>query len=101
MSFKKTYLESKPECKVTFKLKKDLANSASEANLVGDFNNWDKHALKMKKLKSGEFSLTLNLEKDKEYQFRYLLNSKEWINDPEADKFVPNIFQSENSVIVI
>lgn len=101
MSLKKTYLQSKPECKVTFRLDKQLANSAEEATLVGEFNNWDEQGLKMKRLKSGEFSLTLNLEKDKEYQFRYLLDSKEWINDPNADKFAPNAYQSENSVIVV
>ena len=101
MSLKKTYLQSKPECKVTFRLDKQSANSADEATLVGEFNNWDEQELKMKKLKSGEFSLTLTLEKDKEYQFRYLLDSKEWINDPEADRYVPNTFHSQNSVIVV
>lgn len=101
MSVKKTYLQSKPECKVTFKLDKKLANSANQANLVGEFNNWDEHAMEMKKLKTGEFTVTLNLEKDKEYQFRYLLDSSYWLNDPEADKQVPNAFQTENSVVVV
>jgi nitrogen fixation protein FixH len=55
----------------------------------------------MKKLKTGDFTITLNLDKDKEYQFRYLIDSSHWINDPEADKQVPNVFQSENSVIVV
>lgn len=101
MSVKKTYLQSKPECKVTFKLEKKLANSANRANLVGEFNNWDEQAFEMKKLKTGDFTITLNLDKDKEYQFRYLIDSSHWINDPEADKHVPNVFQSENSVIVV
>ncbi len=101
MSVKKTYLESKPECKVTFKLEKELANSANQAYLVGEFNNWDEQALEMKKLKTGDFTVTLNLTKDKEYQFRYLIDSSMWINEPEADKQVTNEYQSENSVIVV
>lgn len=101
MSLKKTYLESKPECKVTFKLEKNVANSAAEANLVGDFNNWDENGLKMRKLKNGDFTLTINLEKDKEYQFRYLLDSEHWVNEPKADKYIPNSHSSENSVIII
>jgi RNA recognition motif-containing protein len=35
----------------------------------------------MKKLKTGVFTATLNLEKGREYQFRYLLDKKKLIND--------------------
>lgn len=101
MSIKKKYLETKPECKVTFKLSKEAANSASKATLVGDFNDWDVQKSPMRKLKSGEFSITVNLPKDHEYQFRYFLDESEWVNEDSADKFVPNAFQSENSVVVV
>jgi hypothetical protein len=43
----------------------------------------------------------LELEKGKEYQFRYVIDGKEWINEEQADKFVPNAFQTENSVVVV
>ena len=57
MSLKKKYLASKPECKVTFKLAKDGANTYNEVSLVGDFNNWDQGKHPMKKLKSGDFTI--------------------------------------------
>ncbi len=102
MSLKKQYIKTKPVvCKVTFILAKDIATSANQVNLAGDFNNWDIESIPMKKAKSGEFTASLELEKGKEYQFKYLINGKEWINETEADKQVPNEFQSENSVIVL
>ena len=54
----------------------------------------------MEKLKDGRFKTTLDLEKDREYQFRYLVNGSEWHNDWEADKYVPNPFSGDNSVVV-
>jgi len=101
MSVKKQYIKTSPECKVTFILAKEIAASVNRANLVGDFNNWDVESIPMKKLKTGEFSATVNLAKGKEYQFKYLLNRSEWVNENKADKYVPNEFQSENSVIVV
>ena len=96
---KKQYLKSKPVCKVTFTLPESI--KAENAFLVGDFNNWDEKATKMKKaVKTGQFSITLELEKDKEYQFRYLVNGSEWHNDWHADKYVPNPFSGDNSVVV-
>jgi len=101
MSIKKNYLESKPECKVTFKLAKKFVNSANEVNLVGEFNNWDKQRTPMKKLKNGDFSVTVNLDKGSNYQFKYLIDNKEWINEPEADQYAANEFQGENSIVII
>jgi 1,4-alpha-glucan branching enzyme len=100
MSLKKQYIKTKPVCKVTFILAKDIT-SANHVNLAGDFNNWDIETIPMKKAKSGEFTTTLELEKGREYQFKYLIDGKEWINETEADKYVTNEYQSENSVIVV
>jgi len=56
----------------------------------------------MKKLKKGACTATLNLEKGRDYQFRYLLDNRNWQNDGDADKFVPTPFEdSENSVIAL
>lgn len=101
MSVKKQYNETKPVCKVTFKITKEANITANQANLAGDFNNWDIENTPMKKLKSGEFTVSLDLEKGKEYQFKYLIDGKEWLNDSEADKQVPNEFQTNNSVIIL
>jgi 1,4-alpha-glucan branching enzyme len=101
MSLKKQYIKTKPICKVTFILAKDIAPSANQVNLAGDFNNWDIESIPMKKLKNGEFTASVDLKKGKEYQFKYLIDGREWVNETEADKFVPNEFQSENSVIIV
>ena len=100
MAFKKQYLKSKPVCKVTFKLSKTEALAAKSVKLVGDFNNWDTEAVPMKRLQNGSFTATLNLEKDHEYQFRYLLDDKEWENDWAADEYIPSpVSLDDNSVI--
>lgn len=102
MSFKKQYLKSKPVCKVTFKLTKEEANSADSVKLVGDFNEWDVKATPMKKLKNGSFSSTVELSKESKYQFRYLLNDKDWTNDASADEYAPStVSYDENSVVAV
>jgi hypothetical protein len=54
----------------------------------------------MEKLKDGRFKLTIDLDTGKEYQYRYLINGSEWHNDWEADKYVPNPFSGDNSVVI-
>lgn len=100
MSIKKQYLKSKPQVKVTFKAEKGISNNASKMNLVGDFNEWNEDAHEMKALKDGSFSLTLDLDQGREYQFRYLADGATWLNEKEADGNVASGFgDSENSVI--
>ncbi len=94
--FKKKFLKTK--CKVTFELPQGI-EGAHDVYLVGDFNNWDEHATKMDKKRGNRFTVTLDLEPNREYQYRYLVNGKEWHNDWEADKYVPNPFSGDNSVV--
>jgi len=102
MSIKKQYLKSKPVCKVTFRISEEIGTSVGSAHVVGEFNNWDFSSTPMKKLKKGGFTATLNLEKGRVYQFRYLLDNRIWQNDGDADKFVTTPYgDSENSVIAL
>jgi 1,4-alpha-glucan branching enzyme len=102
MSLKKQYLKTKPICKVTFKLTKEQAKNAQTVNLLGDFNHWDKTSPPMKKMKDCGFTATLDLNKDTEYQFRYLLDNKEWENDWMADEYIPSaIAYEDNSVVSV
>ena len=56
----------------------------------------------MKKLKNGSFSSTLELPKESKYQFRYLLNDKDWANDANADEYAPSsVSYDENSVVAV
>jgi 1,4-alpha-glucan branching enzyme len=101
MSIKKQYIKTKPVCKVTFILAKDIVAAADRVNLTGDFNNWDLESIPMKKTKNGEFTASLELEKGHEYQFKYVIDGQAWINENEADKFVHNEFHSDNSVVIV
>lgn len=102
MSIKKTELKS-GKIKVTFRIPSEFAENFATASLVGDFNNWNKKVDKMKKLKKdGSFSLQKTFESGKEYQFKYLLGSNNWMNETESDKFANTEFEdSQNSVIIL
>lgn len=101
MSIKKQFLKTKPVCKVTFKVSKELANSAAKVNLAGDFNNWNETSDELSILKDGSFSLTVDLETGREYQFRYLLDGAAWVNDEAADAYKSSGFGSQNSVVIL
>lgn len=102
MSFTKRYLKNRPLCKVTFRLPKEAAGTAGAVSVAGEFNNWNIGVTPMKKLKNGTFTATLNLETDREYQFRYVIDETLWENDWNADKYVPTVFgDSDNSVVVV
>ena len=90
MSLKKQYLNKTRVCKVTFSCPKEAVGSAANVSLVGDFNEWNKEAIPMKRLKNGIFTATVTLEPSKEYNFRYFVDGQRWENDWNADKYVPN-----------
>lgn len=99
MGIKKQFLKSKPVCKVSFKLNAKDAIGAKTVQIVGEFNNWDQSTTEMNELKSGDFTQTLNLEQNKNYQFRYLLDGVKWSNEVEADSKTGNEFNEYNDVI--
>lgn len=100
MAIRKQFLKSRPVCKVTFTIPEDIGNGSKDAHVVGEFNDWSTSATPMKRLKSGTFSVTVDLAAGRSYQFRYLLNQTRWANDPEADDDMPTPFgDSRNSVI--
>lgn len=100
--FTKTFLKTKPVCKVKFTLTRQQVGDADQVHIAGDFNDWNTSAAPMKKLKNGDFTYVLDLKKGNVYQFRYLLNKTEWINDEMADDYSPSGFPGiENSVISV
>ncbi len=102
MIVKKQYLKSRPVCKVTFGLPGEMTNDAVSAHLVGEFNNWALTATPMKKLKDGSFTVTIDLERGGEYQFRYLIDETKWENASNADRYAPTPYgDCENSVVVV
>ncbi len=101
MSLSKQYLKSKPTCKVTFRVPAaERVRDAGSVALVGDFNGWHPDAGIMTPLKNGDFKCVLELEAGKAYEFRYLVDDAIWENDTDADRYLPNAFGAENSVVV-
>ena len=97
----KKYLKTRPECRITFTLPKEAAPDAKFVSVVGDFNNWSITETPLKKLKNGDFKATMTLPCDREYRFRYLIDADHWENDWCADKYVPNCYGTDDSVVVI
>jgi 1,4-alpha-glucan branching enzyme len=93
----KKFSKSKPVCEVTFQLPAEI--DAKKAAVVGEFNNWDPSATPLKKVK-GVWKTSLELEKGHEYQYRFVVNGDQWYNDQDADKYVPNNIDGDNSVVV-
>ena len=93
----KKFIKGKQKCQVTFQLPQEV--EAKKVSVLGEFNGWDADAHPLKKVK-GVWKTTLELEQGHEYQYRYLIDGREWYNDPEADKYVPNNINGDNSVVV-
>jgi hypothetical protein len=55
----------------------------------------------MKRLKNGTFTAAVTLQPNGEYHFRYLVDGQRWENDWNADKYVPNRYGSDDSVVVV
>jgi 1,4-alpha-glucan branching enzyme len=69
---------------------------------VGNFNDWNLTSHPMRKLKSGEHIITLDLETGRDYQFRYVIDEVRWENDWQPDKYIPcQEFGTDNSVICL
>lgn len=88
---------------ITFTLPAVAMEGASEAYLVGDFNNWNpEHAPKMEKQKDGSYKTVAKLEEGKTYQYRFLLNDGRWVNDYNAENY-PHVegLNVDNSEITV
>jgi 1,4-alpha-glucan branching enzyme len=95
----KKYLKARPACKVTFTLPKDAAPEAQSVCLMGDFNGWAPDAHPLKPQKNGDFAVTVELEKGRSYRFRYIIDGWKYENDWAADRYEPNPYGGEDSVV--
>ena len=100
MALKKSFSKDKTVCNVTFTVSQEAAHGAEKITIAGDWNNWSSTENPLKKGKDGSFSAKIQLDAGKEYQFRYLLDGKNWENDWEADGYIPAPFShTDNSVV--
>ena len=88
---------------VTFSLPAEALGEATEAILLGDFNNWNPAEAVILSLQTdGILKADVLLEPGKTYEYRYLLNDGRWVNDGAAQAYAykPEL-NIENSVITI
>ena len=93
----KTYFKTKDYCKVKFSFTAEHAEIIEILGLNGD---WDIGVV-MNQKKDGSFSCDVSLPKGSRHEFKYRVNSTEWLNEPAADSEVPNAFGGTNSVITL
>ncbi len=80
---RKAHLSDRPDIvRITFSLPSSIW--ADTIYLVGDFNNWNTTATPLR-LDESDWSITLDLDIDQAYEYRYLVNNDEWLSDWNAD----------------
>lgn len=96
---KKTYTKTGRSCRVTFELPREVG--AQSVVLCGEFNGWDPGKHPLKRRKDGSYSVTVSLKPGRAYRYRYLLDGKRWENDWAADRYIPNEFGTQDSVVAV
>lgn len=92
---------SKRRVRQTGRVRVSFAHSAGDARTVhvaGEFSDWK--PVRMKRGPDGEWQAEIELEPNGAYEFRYVVDEREWVNDSAADRQVPNPFGGENSVVL-
>ena len=84
--------EEKP---ATFEL---ADGDARNVSLVCEANGWQPVEMR-KSRKGGGFRAKMRLPKQRQFQFRYLVDERRWVNDAEADAYRRNEFGSENGIL--
>src|SRR5713226_2368987 len=94
----KEMLTNGQRVRVTFELPGSLW--ATTIALVGDFNDWDPQRDFLRQRMDGAWTVSIELPAGHAYQFRYLLDGKDWCNDWHADGQSANAHGAINSVVV-
>lgn len=96
----KRFVDTDQKCKarITFILPNVLW--VDSIHLVGDFNNWRCCTHPLEQARDGTWSITVELEIGRAYQFRYLIDGTQWTNDNHADAYVHNPHGGDNFVVI-
>ena len=75
---------------IIFTLPAEALEGATEAVLLGDFNNWTPgEEFELKSQQDGSFRTVVQLEEGETYHYRFLLNNGRWVNDYNAQQYTP------------
>jgi 1,4-alpha-glucan branching enzyme len=67
--------------------------------LVGRFSEWNESVYRMHCAEDGKWSLALELEPGRDYQYRYRTDKGVWFNDSVDNACAKSTYTSENSVV--
>lgn len=95
---KKVNKRSDDSVKVTFVLPDDHSYG-DDVSVVGDFNDWTPGEHRFVRRSNQTYSTNVTLPEDGRFAFRYYSEDEGWINEEEADDFVPNDFGETNCVV--
>ena len=99
MSVEKHFCKKANKCKVVFHLPIKAVKRGIAVRVIGDFNNWDWETGIPMKVQNGEFIAEVELPINQSYQYRYLIDNRDWVNDWDADAYCPTEFDVDNSVV--
>ncbi len=88
--------ETKKKTGKTHKFSWPAESEAGEVCLAGDFNNWIPEPM----TRQGREFQALMVLAPGEYQYKFIVDGQ-WIPDPNAIRFEPNVFCSVNSVVIV
>lgn len=98
---KKRYLKGQPVCRVAFRVPEDqIPGDVHTLHIVGDFTRWQQDAKPMRK-RNGVYTIRFDLQAGRSYEYLYLVNRQEWMEDPFAETSVDNEFGGKNSMVVV
>ena len=100
MSLAKTYVKNKNSYKVSFELPKELIQEGKEVRLLGEFNNWEWEIAPPMKAIKNNLNVKIELKAGKKYEYRYFVDRSYWLNDSNADAYVPTPFYDTYNCVV-
>lgn len=78
-----------------------VATDARSVALVGDFNGWDRTAVRLTRARTGGvWSATVQLPPGR-HEYAFLVDGERWVADPNAPSSIEDEFGVESSVVTV
>jgi 1,4-alpha-glucan branching enzyme len=78
-----------------------VATDARSVALVGDFNGWDRSAVRLTRSGTGGvWSATVRLPAGR-HEYAFLVDGERWVADPNAPSSIEDEFGVESSVVTV
>jgi serine protease AprX len=84
--------------RVRFAYHNDTARSVS---LAGDFNSWDHTTNQLMRDESGLWRVEIPAPARGRYQYKFVVNAKDWVEDPNNGFKTPDNYGGLNSVLIV